>query len=367
MRKALTAVLALAAILSLLFVAYVTYQIFDRPDDLYEYSEQNMRTWVREELDKGSVQCSRKYDAERGSFELVQSQLQSYIDDLMEHDAECRYEVAGVTFGVLEEAKYLELSLTVEYRGLGDYDALEYIEDDLAAVEYVIGCLNDGVTDITFRTGPGWDSSRLGGIGDAVIYNASDVAAVAKSYSYFAGSEDISRDNFCTLIMEYEVDPATLVQANAELRAAADAAATEIASWGIAEARLQYLNVAQYINSLTEYDYSMADAIHTDERSQEEWMESSGYGSLVMGKTVCTGYAMAFKAICDRLGLPCWVVNGFTEDSGHVWNMVLVDGESWYSDCTFADTSGEELWLLMDGSEYAQKDYYSADSAVQPW
>ncbi len=367
MKKVLKAVFVLAAVLSLLFVGYVTYKIFEKPDGLYEYSAQNMQDWVRQELDSGNTESLRRYDVGREQFELIQNQMQSYIDSLMENDAECRYEVAGVTFGVKEEAKYLELSLKTEYRGLGEYHELEYIDDDMAAVEYVIGCLDGGVTDITFRTGPGWDSSRLGGIGDAVVYNASDVAAVAKGYSYFVGTEDLSRENFCTLIMEYEVDPSVLDAANGELRAAADSAAAELASWGVSDTRLQYLNAAQYINSHTDYDFTMADAIHTDERSQEEWMQSSGYGSLIMGSTVCTGYAMAFKSVCDRLGLPCWVVSGFTEDTGHAWNMVLIDGETWYMDCTFADTSGEDEWLLMSESQYAQKDYYYADSAVRPW
>ena len=103
--------------------------------------------------------------------------------------------------------------------------------------------------------------------------------------------------------------------------------------------RALYRAIADEVTGAAEYDYVMAELVSNENRSEQEWLESSAYGALVMGRTVCTGYAMAYKALCDRMELPCWVVNGYTEDAGHVWNMIELDGRTTISDCTFADTA----------------------------
>lgn len=79
---------------------------------------------------------------------------------------------------------------------------------------------------------------------------------------------------------------------------------------------------------------------------------------------VCEGYARAFKVICDRLSIPCVLVDGLaasTPSSGggaHMWNYVEID-ENWYAvDVTWNDPviygksgalSGfeNEDWLLL--------------------
>ena len=60
----------------------------------------------------------------------------------------------------------------------------------------------------------------------------------------------------------------------------------------------------------------------------------TAYGSLVKGEAVCEGYSRAFKAVLDRLGIPCVLVSGIFRHSEnvpelHMWTNVLVDGK-WY-------------------------------------
>lgn len=83
-------------------------------------------------------------------------------------------------------------------------------------------------------------------------------------------------------------------------------------------------------------------------------------GSIGVNGPICSGYAQAFKVICDRVGIPCVLVDGFVYNNpngGHMWNYVKVEDE-WYAvDVTWNDpfvpeigpVSGYEshYWMLL--------------------
>lgn len=71
---------------------------------------------------------------------------------------------------------------------------------------------------------------------------------------------------------------------------------------------------------------------------------------------VCYGYAMAFKLLCDRLGIPCIEVEGRgrtseSADEGHAWNYVQMQDGNWYAvDTTWNDVSelaGQSRYFLV--------------------
>ena len=55
-------------------------------------------------------------------------------------------------------------------------------------------------------------------------------------------------------------------------------------------------------------------------------MAFHAYGALMKGKSVCQGYAYAFKLLCDQAQIPCWIVTGYYGDEPHAWNYVWLDG-----------------------------------------
>ena len=74
----------------------------------------------------------------------------------------------------------------------------------------------------------------------------------------------------------------------------------------------------------------------------------SAYSALVEGKTVCAGYAKAFKLILDRLGINNIYVTG---DAGgpHAWSSVELDGEWYIFDVTWDDPiEGKSLFVCYD-------------------
>ncbi len=108
------------------------------------------------------------------------------------------------------------------------------------------------------------------------------------------------------------------------------------------------------------YDTIMAGASYDhDLAASDESAElgRSAYGCLVDGKTVCSGYALAFRSIMEKLGIECGVeFNSYSSyvlsKDGHVWNYCKLDDEYYYFDLTWDDTG-------FDSEDYADVLPYS--------
>ncbi len=122
-------------------------------------------------------------------------------------------------------------------------------------------------------------------------------------------------------------------------------------------AKDRYKAAYKAVMSAAEYSDSIAEATEEDAVTDNMRILRSAYGALIEGETVCTGYAKAYKAICDRMGLECIMVNGKQDDVGHAWNMVMLDGAPYYVDCTYGDTGGGSDYCLFTQEELEEWDY----------
>ena len=68
----------------------------------------------------------------------------------------------------------------------------------------------------------------------------------------------------------------------------------------------------------------------------------TAYNALVEGATDSRGLAMAYKAVCDALEIPCQVVAGRLNSTTHYWNIVQIGGK--YYPLDLAGYSGT-VWL----------------------
>lgn len=107
--------------------------------------------------------------------------------------------------------------------------------------------------------------------------------------------------------------------------------------------KVEFVN--EYLCKNVSYDYDSFNFIK--ENNANHAFASNAYGALVNGKAVCIGYGRAFKAVLDKLGIPCVCVQGYSLRPGsevqeaHLWNQVKVDGK-WYAvDVTWNDTMNE--------------------------
>lgn len=70
----------------------------------------------------------------------------------------------------------------------------------------------------------------------------------------------------------------------------------------------------------------------------------NAYGALINGKSVCSGFAYAYKYIADLAGLEVLYVTGTYSPNNvyseyHAWNMAKVDGKWYFIDATIGATS----------------------------
>lgn len=89
-------------------------------------------------------------------------------------------------------------------------------------------------------------------------------------------------------------------------------------------------------------------------------------GSSGVNGPVCEGYSRAFKVLCDRVGIPCVLTEGYGNGEAHMWNYVELGG-SWYAvDVTFNDPVDErQLSEKVSGAEGNQWTGLGSDTVTQ--
>lgn len=85
--------------------------------------------------------------------------------------------------------------------------------------------------------------------------------------------------------------------------------------------------------------------------------KGTDYDALIYGSSVCMGYAASFENIMNILGIECYICEGMLNGNGHAWNIVKLDGEYYYVDATFADTSGLKDQFLLFGTNLRNNIY----------
>lgn len=102
--------------------------------------------------------------------------------------------------------------------------------------------------------------------------------------------------------------------------------------------------VSDFVNNYIKDDMTEEQkirAIHTylfqNVSYAETWSENSAntaYGALVNHTAQCSGYARAFKAMCDAVGIECYYVhaNADAVNPSHQWNIVRYNGKYYHMD-----------------------------------
>ncbi len=82
---------------------------------------------------------------------------------------------------------------------------------------------------------------------------------------------------------------------------------------------------------------------------------NTAWGALVYGEAQCSGYARAFKALCDAIGIGCYYVHADENavNPSHQWNEVCVDSVWYIIDVQCNDSSGFPAVYLVSGDTYA--------------
>ena len=102
----------------------------------------------------------------------------------------------------------------------------------------------------------------------------------------------------------------------------------------------------QYTNQLDQEKYLHDEICKMNTYDSNNHMNQSAYSALTTGSSVCAGYARAFQAACQRLGITCYYVTGVSMGSTHAWNIVKIDGKFYNVDLTWDDSISESIGFV---------------------
>lgn len=95
---------------------------------------------------------------------------------------------------------------------------------------------------------------------------------------------------------------------------------------------------------------------------------NTAWGALVYHEAQCSGYARAFKALCDAVGLGCYYVHAdqYSLNPSHQWNVVSLDGGWYIVDVEANDRSDFRVAYLCSDDTYAMMTGMSWDRSSVP-
>lgn len=106
---------------------------------------------------------------------------------------------------------------------------------------------------------------------------------------------------------------------------------------------LRYINpeMGAYEKELALHDWLVFRVTYEQAAAEEPAKNPNAfniYGALVEGRAVCEGYSKAMQLLLQMVGIECIVITGRIEETGHMWNMVRLDGEWYHLDATWNDS-----------------------------
>jgi len=102
--------------------------------------------------------------------------------------------------------------------------------------------------------------------------------------------------------------------------------------------------------------------------------DSTAYGALVMGHSICSGYSDAYMMLCTMADLPCYCCEGIVLSNvsvTHMWNIVKIDDSYYHADITFMDAgdpAGPTFFYFLKSDSYflqhGHSDFYRAPDLI---
>lgn len=80
-----------------------------------------------------------------------------------------------------------------------------------------------------------------------------------------------------------------------------------------------------------------------DDSPETDILSHTAYGALINGKSVCEGYAKAYKLMLDAMNIKC----NYVTSAVHAWNEVKYDGKWYMVDVTNDDTNNGYCYFML--------------------
>ena len=108
----------------------------------------------------------------------------------------------------------------------------------------------------------------------------------------------------------------------------------------------QLLSLADNLSAIASFDDATARTLSAHGIQN---LTATAFGALLTGRAIGEGFAMAYKALGDTLGIDIRVVLGTLDGRYHAWNLVNINGYYYHVDVSMAELLGmEEVFFRSD-------------------
>nr|WP_325241208.1 transglutaminase domain-containing protein [uncultured Oscillibacter sp.] len=242
----------------------------------------------------------------------------------------------------------------------GDPSAIaESWENEARAVVY--NGLKNCAASIDVRS-LGIPVSGLGPFYTRLLNDYPELFYVRSSWSYSYNPTN----NVVTVITPKYVEFDNLNQAISEFDAAANRALAQVQ--GLTDPVEKALILHDYLVVNCLYNWEVATGQEAGNAYVASGMPWNAYGALVKGDAVCQGYALAYKYLLTRAGIPSVVIS--SSSMNHAWNGVQINGKWYHVDCTWDDPTPDvagycrHTYFLLSDTSFPSNDHYSWEQIV---
>lgn len=245
----------------------------------------------------------------------------------------------------------------------GDPSAIaESWENEARAVVY--NGLKNCAASIDVRS-LGIPVSGLGPFYTRLLNDYPELFYVRSSWSYSYNPTN----NVVTVITPKYVEFDNLNQAISEFDAAANRALAQVQ--GLTDPVEKALILHDYLVVNCLYNWEVATGQEAGNAYVASGMPWNAYGALVKGDAVCQGYALAYKYLLTRAGIPSVVIS--SSSMNHAWNGVQIDGDWYQADPTWDDPTpnregrARHAYFLLSDTTFGSDDSAKGRSKHYDW
>lgn len=272
-------------------------------------------------------------------------------EEIMLNEPLGSYAVSELTGSVTKIVTYYDIQVEITYK-----KSKEQIDDIITAstLRYLNSELHDMLSSykkasaISTNIAGVTISDMLGYVDEAYYDHPLDIVMIPVTTVSFYPSD--RADKIIEFRFGYIYEASTLQAMENSMLSAVQSIAESVG--GSSDGAI-LLSLGERLIEKAEYNFNAAAS--GDITNQN--IAATAYGALVNGSAVGEGYAMAYKALCDMLGLECYVVIGRLGSAAHAWNIVELDGAYYHADLSLCDVNGIKTAFLKNDNDMKQAGY----------
>ena len=283
--------------------------------------------------------------------EDVQAEIQRASDEIMLEHPIGAYAVAGITTEATIIVSYYEVDIEIEYKRTQEQlDSIINVSSERYMRTQLLNIMREYREEAIIHTYLQFTDDDINRFVNEIYYQnpRSIVMLPFVTVETFPeeGSDRIYEIKFGItdspgMLQRFSTELELYVQGNAEQAV------------GNTDSEILLFLANSLIDSTT-FDEGTARTIHAHGPQN---FAATAFGALVRGSAVGEGFAMAFKALADEVGINCRIVLGHYDGIVHAWNIVSLYGDFYHIDVAMCAVNGIETAFLKTDADFEEMLY----------